>query len=128
MGSPYWIAPEIIEMSTPTEKCDIWSVGATIVELLTGKPPYFDMAPMAALFHIVQDDYPPLPDGISQALHDFLLLCFQKEPAMRSSALALLEHPWLLQQSTLQSSRYVPFPLIFSYQHALLPHVYLIIC
>ena len=97
VGSPYWIAPEIIEMSTPTEKCDIWSVGATIIELLTGKPPYFDMAPMAALFHIVQDDYPALPDGISPALRDFLFLCFQKEPAMRSSASSLLEHPWLHQ-------------------------------
>lgn len=50
---------------------------------------------MAALFRIVQDDYPPFPEGISQALRDFLLLCFQKEPVMRSSAAKLLEHPWL---------------------------------
>ena len=42
------------------------SVGCTIVELLTGKPPYYDLAPMAALFRIVQDDYPPLPDGVSE--------------------------------------------------------------
>ena len=71
------------------------SVGCTIIELLTGKPPYFDLAPMAALFRIVQDDYPPLPEGISQALRDFLMLCFQKEPVMRKSAEKLLEHPWL---------------------------------
>ena len=50
---------------------------------------------MSAMFRIVQDDYPPLPEGISQALRDFLLLCFQKEPVMRSSAAQLLQHPWL---------------------------------
>lgn len=95
VGSPYWIAPEVIEMSTPTAACDIWSVGCIVIELLTGKPPYFDLQPMNALFRIVQDDYPPLPEGISQALRDFLFNCFQKEPIMRSSAAKLLEHPWL---------------------------------
>ena len=55
---------------------------------------------MAALFRIVSDDYPPLPEGISQALRDFLLLCFQKEPVMRSSASKLLDHPWLYNSST----------------------------
>lgn len=54
---------------------------------------------MAALFRIVQDDYPPLPEGISQALRDFLLLCFQKEPTMRKGADRLLEHPWLQNTS-----------------------------
>ena len=54
---------------------------------------------MAALFRIVQDDYPPLPEGISQALRDFLFNCLQKEPVMRSSATKLLEHPWLHNSS-----------------------------
>jgi hypothetical protein len=95
VGSPYWIAPEIINMASPTSACDIWSVGCTTIELLTGKPPYFHLNTAQALFRIVQDDYPPIPEGISQALRDFLLNCFQKEPAMRSSATNLLEHPWL---------------------------------
>jgi len=96
VGTPYWIAPEIIEMSsTPTTACDIWSVGCTVIELLTGNPPYFDLAPMTALFRIVQDDYPPLPHGISPALRDFLLLCFQKEPVLRCSAITLLAHAWI---------------------------------
>ena len=55
------------------------SVGCTCVELLTGKPPYFDLQQMPALFRIVQDEHPPLPDNISPALEDFLLQCFCEE-------------------------------------------------
>lgn len=43
MGTPYWMAPEIIEMTGTTTACDVWSVGCTIIELLEGKPPYFDL-------------------------------------------------------------------------------------
>jgi len=74
-----------------------------VIELLTSKPPYFDMDPMSALFRIVSDDYPPFPEGISQALKDFLLQCFHKEPSMRSSAEKLLGHPWLGNSSSKQS-------------------------
>jgi len=55
VGTPYWMAPEIIEMTgQQSPACDIWSVGCTVIELLTGKPPYFDLQQMAALFRIVQ--------------------------------------------------------------------------
>jgi hypothetical protein len=67
----------------------------TCVELLTGKPPYFDLQQMPALFRIVQDEHPPLPDNISPALEDFLLQCFQKDPNRRIDAHGLLKHPWL---------------------------------
>lgn len=43
VGTPYWMAPEIIEMTGTTTACDVWSVGCTIIELLMGKPPYFDL-------------------------------------------------------------------------------------
>ena len=89
------VAPEIIEMSGPSASCDIWSVGCLVIELLTGKPPYFDLPPMAALFRIVQDDYPPIPDTVSPALKDFLAECFRKEPSFRKSAVDLLKHPWV---------------------------------
>lgn len=59
---------------------------------------------MAALFSIVQDPHPPLPDGISTPIKDFLLLCFQKEPSLRSSAAVLLSHPWLQQAVQVHSS------------------------
>ncbi|TMW56909.1 hypothetical protein Poli38472_002834 [Pythium oligandrum] len=97
VGSPYWMAPEVIEMAGWSFASDIWSVGCTIIELLSTKPPYFDLAPMAALFRIVQDDHPPLPERISPALHDFIMKCFMKEPRLRSSAEELLMHPWIAQ-------------------------------
>ncbi|CAI5734313.1 unnamed protein product [Peronospora destructor] len=97
VGSPYWMAPEVIEMAGWSSASDIWSVGCTIIELLTTKPPYFDLAPMAALFRIVQEDHPPLPQRMSPALHDFIMKCFMKEPRLRASADELLVHPWIAQ-------------------------------
>ncbi|KAG7391351.1 hypothetical protein PHYBOEH_006751 [Phytophthora boehmeriae] len=97
VGSPYWMAPEVIEMAGWSSSSDIWSVGCTIIELLTTKPPYFDLAPMAALFRIVQEDHPPLPQRMSPALHDFIMKCFMKEPRLRASAEELLQHPWIAQ-------------------------------
>eukprot|EP01133_Synstelium_polycarpum_P006813 gene6813-7918_t len=95
VGTPYWMAPEIIELNGASTKSDIWSVGCTVIELLTGQPPYYDLGPMPALFRIVQDDCPPLPEGISPALKDWLMQCFQKDPNLRISAQKLLRHKWL---------------------------------
>jgi serine/threonine protein kinase len=89
------VAPEIIEMNGATTKSDIWSCGCTIIELMSGKPPYFDLEMMAALFRIVQDDCPPIPDDVSPPLRDFLMQCFQKEPMLRQSADKLLKHRWI---------------------------------
>ena len=96
VGTPYWMAPEIIKMEGVTAKCDIWSVGCVIIELLTSRPPYFELAPMAALFRIVQDVHgPPLPNGISRVLKNFLGACFASSAEARKSAEELLQHPWI---------------------------------
>ncbi|GAM19761.1 hypothetical protein SAMD00019534_029360 [Acytostelium subglobosum LB1] len=94
-GTPYWMAPEMIQMQGVSTACDVWSLGCTIIELLSGQPPYFGLAPAAALYKIVQEDHPPIPQGISPALKDFLLQCFKKDENMRSSAKQLLNHPWI---------------------------------
>jgi serine/threonine protein kinase len=65
VGSPYWMAPEVIEQSGASTASDIWSVGCVVVELLEGKPPYGDLAPMQALWRIVQDEAMRVPDGAS---------------------------------------------------------------
>ncbi|KAL1624529.1 Protein kinase of the Mitotic Exit Network [Diplodia seriata] len=96
VGTPYWMAPEVIELSGATTASDIWSLGCTVIELLDGKPPYHKLQPMPALFRIVNDDHPPLPEAASPAVRDFLMQCFQKDPNLRVSAKKLLKHPWIV--------------------------------
>ncbi|KAF9468656.1 hypothetical protein BDZ94DRAFT_686290 [Collybia nuda] len=96
VGSPYWMAPEVIEQSGATTASDIWSVGCVVIELLEGHPPYHTLDPMPALFRIVQDDCPPIPEGASPIVKDFLYHCFQKDCNLRISAKKLLKHPWMI--------------------------------
>lgn len=96
VGTPYWMAPEVIELTGATTSSDIWSVGCTVIELLDGRPPYYQLQAMPALFRIVNDDHPPLPQGASPVVIDFLMQCFQKDPNLRVSARKLLKHPWIV--------------------------------
>jgi serine/threonine protein kinase len=73
------------------------SVGCVVIELLEGKPPYHFLNPMPALFRIVQDDSPPIPEGASPIVKDFMYHCFQKDANLRISAKKLLKHPWMIQ-------------------------------
>ncbi|EIE78497.1 hypothetical protein RO3G_03201 [Rhizopus delemar RA 99-880] len=96
-GTPNWMAPEVIELKGASTKSDIWSLGCTLIELITGKPPYSDLISMSAMFHIVEDKNPPLPDNISKDMADFLLACFQKDPQSRPSATQLRAHKWIVK-------------------------------
>ena len=84
VGSPYWMAPEVVDQSAGASPAsDIWSLGALVIELLTSKPPYHFLDPMPALFRIVADeDGPPIPEGASGVVRDFLGQCFQKDPRL----------------------------------------------
>lgn len=105
VGTPYWMAPEVIEMSGVCAASDIWSVGCTVIELLTCVPPYYDLQPMPALFRIVQDEHPPIPDSLSPDITDFLRQCFKKDARQRPDAKTLLSHPWIQNcRPALQSS------------------------
>ena len=105
VGTPYWMAPEVIELSGATTASDIWSLGCTVIELLDGKPPYHKLAPMPALFRIVNDDHPPLPEGVSPLVRDFLMQCFQKDPNLRVSAKKLLKHPWIATTKKVEAKK-----------------------
>ncbi|ORZ06841.1 kinase-like domain-containing protein [Absidia repens] len=94
-GTPNWMAPEVIELKGASTKSDIWSLGCTLIELVTGKPPYANMVAMSAMFRIVEDDYPPIPETISEEMRSFLLCCFQKNPDDRPTANQLKNHIWL---------------------------------
>ncbi|KDQ26670.1 hypothetical protein PLEOSDRAFT_30777, partial [Pleurotus ostreatus PC15] len=97
-GTPNWMAPEVIELKGASPKSDIWSLGCTVIELLTGRPPYAEMEnSMSVMFRIVEDAMPPLPEGCSPICEDFLKLCFNKDPEKRPGAEMLCEHPWLQQ-------------------------------
>lgn len=94
-GTPNWMAPEIISMDGTSSASDIWSLGATVVELLTGEPLYSHLNEMAALHAIVTDDHPPIPEFISPLCKDFLMKCFEKQPKLRFTAEELSKHQWL---------------------------------
>ncbi|KAG1178832.1 hypothetical protein G6F70_000523 [Rhizopus microsporus] len=64
-GTPNWMAPEVIKLAGASTKSDIWSLGCTIVEMLTGKPPYAGMHSFAAMYKIVEDDEPPIPKNLN---------------------------------------------------------------
>eukprot|EP00727_Mastigamoeba_balamuthi_P002557 m51a1_g12299 putative protein serine threonine kinase (1342) ;mRNA; r:326891-332659 len=94
VGSPYWMAPEIITEVGHSISSDIWSLGCTIHELMKGDPPFFGINPMAAMFKISQGP-PPIPSEASAVLRTFLEACFEKDPARRPSATQLQSHAWL---------------------------------
>lgn len=94
-GSTYWMAPEVIELNGAVSSSDIWSIGCTIVELLTGKPPYYELEPVSALFKIVSEDFYPYPETVSAECYGILTSCFQRDPNLRISAARLLQHPWI---------------------------------
>lgn len=74
VGTPYWMAPEVIELSGATTSSDIWSVGCTVIELIEGKPPFHKLQPMQALFRIVNDEHPPIPGSASPVSTPYIIL------------------------------------------------------
>uniref|UniRef100_A0A8D0HIC8 Mitogen-activated protein kinase kinase kinase 2 n=1 Tax=Sphenodon punctatus TaxID=8508 RepID=A0A8D0HIC8_SPHPU len=91
-GTPYWMSPEVISGEGYGRKADIWSVGCTVVEMLTEKPPWAEFEAMAAIFKIAtQPTNPQLPPHVSNHGRDFLKRIFI-EAKLRPSADELLRH------------------------------------
>ncbi|KAK7386464.1 hypothetical protein VNO78_26709 [Psophocarpus tetragonolobus] len=100
-GSPYWMAPELLQAVMQKDNSpdlafavDIWSLGCTIIEMFTGKPPWSEYEGAAALFKVMKET-PPIPETLSSEGKDFLRCCFKRNPAERPTAAALLEHRFL---------------------------------
>ncbi|KAH0627629.1 hypothetical protein JD844_003634 [Phrynosoma platyrhinos] len=94
-GTPYWMSPEVISGEGYGRKADVWSVGCTVVEMLTEKPPWAEFEAMAAIFKIAtQPTKPQLPDGVSDYCRSFLKLIFVEEKR-RPTAEDLLRHPFV---------------------------------
>ena len=96
VGTPYWMAPEVITQSDYDQKADIWSVGITAIELAKGDPPYSNLPPMKALFQIQSSPPPQLDSAFSPAFQDFVRLCLQRDPGDRPDAEALLKHKFIV--------------------------------
>ncbi|XP_015888023.1 mitogen-activated protein kinase kinase kinase NPK1 isoform X2 [Ziziphus jujuba] len=96
-GTPYWMSPEVILQTGHSFSADIWSVGCTVIEMATGKPPWSQQyQEVAAIFHIgTTKSHPPIPEHLSAEAKDFLLKCLQEEPNLRPSASDLLQHPFV---------------------------------
>lgn len=100
-GSPYWMAPELMQAVMQKDSnpdlafaVDIWSLGCTIIEMFTGKPPWSEFEGAAAMFKVMRDS-PPVPESMSPEGKEFLRLCFKRNPAERPTASMLLEHRFL---------------------------------
>eukprot|EP00051_Salpingoeca_urceolata_P011000 m.135273 g.135273 ORF g.135273 m.135273 type:complete len:594 (+) comp16940_c0_seq7:635-2416(+) len=97
-GTPYWMAPEVVTGNSYGRKSDIWSLGATVVEMLTSQPPFADCEAMAALFKIgsASTDFSKnIPGSASPAASRFLGLCFQRVQAQRPTAEELLHEDFV---------------------------------
>jgi len=96
-GTPYYMAPELIQRIPYNEKVDVWSIGITVVEILNGKPPFYELDPREALDAIVLKGVRGLTDPkLSDVIKDFVnRSCLCPNPDDRASTTQLLAHPFL---------------------------------
>uniref|UniRef100_A0A672KZS6 Myosin IIIA n=1 Tax=Sinocyclocheilus grahami TaxID=75366 RepID=A0A672KZS6_SINGR len=104
VGTPFWMAPEVIACeqqldSTYDERCDVWSLGITAIELGDGDPPLADLHPMRALFKIPRNPPPTLhqPELWSNDFNDFICKCLIKDFELRPNVFDLLQHVFIKQ-------------------------------
>ncbi|KAG6784212.1 hypothetical protein POTOM_009898 [Populus tomentosa] len=110
-GTAFWMAPEVVNNKNQGYglPADIWSLGCTVLEMLTRQIPYSELESMQALFRIGRGVPPLVPDSLSNDARDFILQCIQVNPNDRPTAAVLLDHPFVKKLLPTSSGSASPF-------------------
>jgi len=96
VGSPYWMAPEILTENKYDGKADIWSLGITCMELTSGKPPLSDIVPLKVISVIPTKPAPELDKAkFGKPICEFVAACLVKDPKQRPDIKTLLKNPFI---------------------------------
>ncbi|TDL17282.1 Pkinase-domain-containing protein [Rickenella mellea] len=97
VGTPYWMAPEVAQPAPAYDtKADIWSLGITIFEMVTGSPPHAHLQDIKVVQLIPRSKAPRLLEGQgSKDLRDFVAICLKELSADRPTADDLTKTKWI---------------------------------